>query len=53
MESMTRGQAWRFLDMGRRLERATTLLLLLERTLVEHGDAARCSKPCSRSPTAA
>ena len=22
MESMTRGQAWRFLDMGRRLERA-------------------------------
>jgi len=33
MESMTRGQAWRFLDMGRRLERATTLVLLLGSTL--------------------
>ena len=35
MESMTRSQAWRFLDMGRRLERATTLALLLGSTLVE------------------
>ena len=26
MESMTRGQAWRFLDMGRRLERALNLV---------------------------
>jgi uncharacterized alpha-E superfamily protein len=34
MESMTRGQAWRFLDMGRRLERATTQVLLLGHTLV-------------------
>ena len=33
MESMTRGHAWRFLDMGRRLERATSLVLLLENTL--------------------
>jgi uncharacterized circularly permuted ATP-grasp superfamily protein/uncharacterized alpha-E superfamily protein len=29
MESMTRGHGWRFLDMGRRLERATQLLSLL------------------------
>jgi uncharacterized circularly permuted ATP-grasp superfamily protein/uncharacterized alpha-E superfamily protein len=34
MESMTRGQAWRFLDMGRRLERALHTLILLRRTLV-------------------
>jgi uncharacterized alpha-E superfamily protein len=29
MDSMTRGHAWRFLDMGRRLERAMTLVRLL------------------------
>jgi uncharacterized circularly permuted ATP-grasp superfamily protein/uncharacterized alpha-E superfamily protein len=29
MESMTRGHGWRFLDMGRRLERAMQLLSLL------------------------
>ena len=34
MESMTRGQGWRFLDMGRRLERSLQTLSLLE-TLVE------------------
>jgi uncharacterized circularly permuted ATP-grasp superfamily protein/uncharacterized alpha-E superfamily protein len=34
MESMTRGQAWRFLDMGRRLERGLHTLVLLRRTLV-------------------
>ena len=33
MESMSRGHAWRFLDMGRRLERASTLILLLRSTL--------------------
>ena len=33
MESMSRGHAWRFLDMGRRLERATTLVVLLRSTL--------------------
>ncbi len=38
MESMTRGQAWRFLDMGRRLERATTMVTLLGNTLVEATD---------------
>ncbi len=35
MESMTRGQAWRFLDMGRRVERAMTLLMLLRGALTE------------------
>lgn len=34
MESMTRGQGWRFLDLGRRLERALQTLSLLG-TLVE------------------
>jgi uncharacterized circularly permuted ATP-grasp superfamily protein/uncharacterized alpha-E superfamily protein len=29
MESMTRGDGWRFLDMGRRLERATQMLDLI------------------------
>jgi uncharacterized circularly permuted ATP-grasp superfamily protein/uncharacterized alpha-E superfamily protein len=32
-DSMTRGLAWRFLDMGRRLERASSMVLLLHRTL--------------------
>jgi uncharacterized circularly permuted ATP-grasp superfamily protein/uncharacterized alpha-E superfamily protein len=30
MESMTRGHGWRFLDMGRRLERALQMLSLLQ-----------------------
>jgi len=34
-ESMTRGQAWRFVDMGRRIERAGAGVLLLETTLVK------------------
>jgi uncharacterized alpha-E superfamily protein len=34
MESMTRGVAWRFLDMGRRLERAVGLATLLRATAV-------------------
>ncbi len=34
MESMTRGQGWRFLDMGRRLERSMHLVRLLHGTLV-------------------
>ena len=32
---MTRGHAWRFLDMGRRLERAMTLITLIRATLCE------------------
>lgn len=39
-DSMSRGQAWRFLDMGRRLERASGLVKLLARTL---------PVPCERS----
>jgi uncharacterized circularly permuted ATP-grasp superfamily protein/uncharacterized alpha-E superfamily protein len=34
-ESMTRGQAWRFLDMGRRVERASFASQFLKDTLVE------------------
>jgi len=34
-ESMTRGPGWRFLDMGRRIERALHGLALLRSTLVE------------------
>ena len=34
MDSMTRGQAWRLLDLGRRIERATTLMQLLSSTMV-------------------
>lgn len=33
MESMTRGHAWRFQDMGRRLERALATIHLLKETL--------------------
>jgi len=33
-ESMTRGPGWRFVDMGRRLERGLTILRLLRKTLV-------------------
>ncbi|MFI5308576.1 MAG: circularly permuted type 2 ATP-grasp protein, partial [Polyangiales bacterium] len=38
MDSMTRGHAFRFLDMGRRLERALGLVTLLRSTLVEPCD---------------
>jgi len=34
MDSMTRGQGWRFLEMGRRLERSIQTITLLENTLV-------------------
>jgi uncharacterized circularly permuted ATP-grasp superfamily protein/uncharacterized alpha-E superfamily protein len=33
-ESMTRGQAWRFLDLGRRVERAIVMAHLIRSTLV-------------------
>lgn len=35
MENMTRGPGWRFLDLGRRLERASSLLLLARAALNE------------------
>ena len=34
MESMTRGDGWRFLDIGRRLERAIQMMELLRNSLV-------------------
>jgi len=34
-DSMTRGQAWRFLDLGRRVERIAFIAQLLRNTLVE------------------
>jgi uncharacterized circularly permuted ATP-grasp superfamily protein/uncharacterized alpha-E superfamily protein len=36
-DSMTRGQAWRFLDIGRRVERAAFVSQFLRDTLVEPG----------------
>lgn len=35
MESMTRGYAWRFLDIGRRIERTVATMHLLQGTLIE------------------
>jgi len=35
LENMTRGRSWRFLDVGRRLERAMQITRLLQSTLVE------------------
>lgn len=32
-ESMTRGEGWRFLDLGRKLERSTHIIVLLQATL--------------------
>jgi uncharacterized circularly permuted ATP-grasp superfamily protein/uncharacterized alpha-E superfamily protein len=37
-ESMTREAAWRFLDMGRRLERALNTALVVEKTVAGAGD---------------
>lgn len=36
-ENMTRGHGWRFLEIGRRLERATIILTLLQGTLKQAG----------------
>jgi uncharacterized alpha-E superfamily protein len=41
MESMTRGYSWRFVDMGRRLERAITLITLLRACCVRAIDRER------------
>ncbi len=38
MDSMTRGQAWRFLDLGHRIERATSTTRLLRSTLTRPSD---------------
>jgi uncharacterized alpha-E superfamily protein len=39
MENMTRGHGWRFLDLGRRLERACTLVDTLRASLQLHTDS--------------
>lgn len=41
MESMTRGPGWRFLDMGRRIERALDTINLLQNTLLDDGPDER------------
>jgi uncharacterized circularly permuted ATP-grasp superfamily protein/uncharacterized alpha-E superfamily protein len=38
MESMTRGDGWRFLDIGRRLERALQVAELLRNTITSHAE---------------
>ncbi len=38
-ESMTRGQGWRFLEMGRQLERASHLVDLIKKTLVKRNES--------------
>ena len=54
MESMVRGPGWRFLDLGRRLERAVLLLGVIEATpLSVRGTLPnRCTNLCS-APTRA
>lgn len=37
-ESMTRALGWRFLDFGRRIERALNMVVLLEEILLQHAD---------------
>ena len=52
VENMTRGHGWRFLDMGRRLERGQTLTTLL-RACCARGNPRRAALwRCSSSPTA-
>ena len=45
MENMTRSHGWRFLDLGRRLERAHALLLLVRGTLTEDRDGRHLLEP--------
>ncbi len=45
MESMTRGPGWRFMDMGRRIERAFQTLWLLQRTLVGQETPSQSEPP--------
>ncbi len=35
MESTTRGQGWRFMDMGRRLERGAFIVLLVQKSMIK------------------
>ena len=53
MESMTRGNGWLFLDIGRRLERSLAAITpRSQRHRAPRPSQMRCSSRCSRSPTA-
>ena len=52
MENMTRGHGWRFLDVGRRLERAMNATSLVRRGAVGRPSDNACWSRCSKSPTA-
>lgn len=45
MENMTRSHGWRFLDLGRRLERSAALLLLVRGTLKEDPEGRHLLAP--------
>ncbi len=45
MENMTRGHGWRFLDLGRRLERTSALLVLVRGTLQEDPEGRHLLMP--------
>jgi uncharacterized circularly permuted ATP-grasp superfamily protein/uncharacterized alpha-E superfamily protein len=45
MENMTRGQAWRFLEIGRRIERASNLLATIRAVLAVDPDGAVALTP--------
>ncbi len=45
MENMTRSHGWRFLDLGRRLERSAALLLLVQGTLKEDPEGRHLLMP--------
>ena len=46
MENMTRGYGWRFLDMGRRLERLRTIIQLIEQLAVRGDPKATARSSC-------
>ncbi len=59
MENMTRGHGWRFLNLGRRLERSVNLIGVLRGAVRYRRGTGNAPwavpgswSPCSRSPTA-
>lgn len=46
MESTTRGQGWRFMDMGRRLERASFIVVLARKSLIRPADEEERALEC-------
>jgi uncharacterized alpha-E superfamily protein len=45
MENMTRGHGWRFLDIGRRLERAVNIITLAQGSLAVHAEGLPILEP--------